>query len=64
MKTTIDRAVASRLLAKTVAYIKCGKPDLANQYAAALVRYLVECGIDLSRAESSERDEELVRRCS
>ena len=64
MKTIIDRAVASRLLAKTLTYTECGKPDIANNYAAALVRYLAECGIDLSRAEFSERDEELVRRCS
>ncbi len=38
--TILDRSKASRLLAKCAAYIDCGKPDAATQYARELAAYL------------------------
>lgn len=40
--TTIDRAEASRALAKAIAYKQCGKDDAANEWARRLVE-LLEC---------------------
>ncbi len=46
MKTNdIDRTVASRLLAKAIAYAQCDKPKEANEHAAALFHYLAQCEI-------------------
>jgi hypothetical protein len=54
----IDRSKASRLLAKSCAYIECGKPETARAYALQLMAYLGEC-IDgeaqlADRADSGE----------
>jgi hypothetical protein len=38
--TTIDRSAVSRALAKAIAYKQCGKDQLAEAWAAELVRLL------------------------
>lgn len=44
----MDRTVASRLLAKAIAYFLCGKAKEANQNAQALVHYLRQCGFEIN----------------
>ena len=46
--STIDRAAASRALAKAIAYHQAGKAAMAREWAQRLVAMLRDAGIDVS----------------
>ena len=48
----MDRSEINRCLAKAIAYKQCGKDDLANSWAAELVRQLECVDILTDRAKS------------
>jgi hypothetical protein len=48
MPSTIDRAAASRALAKAIAYHEAGKPALAKEWAQRLLAMLRDAGIDVA----------------
>jgi hypothetical protein len=48
MTSTIDRAAASRALAKAIAYHQAGKAAMAKEWAHRLVAMLRDAGIDVS----------------
>jgi hypothetical protein len=48
MPSTIDRAAASRALAKVIAYHQAAKPAMAKEWAQRLVAMLRDAGIDVS----------------
>ena len=47
MPSTIDRAAASRALAKAIAYHQAGKPALAKEWAQRLVAMLRDAGVGI-----------------
>jgi hypothetical protein len=48
MTSTINRAAASRALAKAIAYHQAGKAAMAKEWAHRLVAMLRDAGIDVS----------------
>jgi hypothetical protein len=46
--STIDRAAASRALAKAIAHHQAGKAAMAKEWAQRLVAMLRDAGIDVS----------------
>jgi hypothetical protein len=48
MTSMIDRAAASRALAKTIAYHQAGKAAIAKEWTQRLVAMLRDAGIDVS----------------
>jgi hypothetical protein len=48
MPSAIDRAAASRALAKAIAYHQAGKATMAKEWAQRLVAMLRDAGIDVS----------------
>jgi hypothetical protein len=48
MTSTIDRAAASRALAKAIAYHQAGKAEMAKEWADRLVAMLRDAGTDVS----------------
>jgi hypothetical protein len=48
MTSTIDRAAASRALAKAIAYHQTGKAGMAKEWVQRLVAMLRDAGIDVS----------------
>jgi hypothetical protein len=48
MASAIDRAAASRALAKAIAYHQAGKAAMAKEWAQRLVAMLRDAGIDVS----------------
>lgn len=41
----MDRVEAARAWAKVLAYIGCGKPQLAKPWAEALIKWWTEAGV-------------------
>ncbi len=47
----MDRSQVNRMLAKTLAYIECGKMDDASVWASELVDLLVSEGVRIDRLQ-------------